>query len=273
MFAVMVGARASVRAQAPAYDFTAMQVDKPVVRLANGVAPQFPDSLLPLGLSGFARVTFVVDTNGRADMATFRQTEYTSRFFVESVREALPRMRFLPATIGGKKVRQIVDQRFEFDSPVPKPCKSPCPFMLLPLISPPPGHVEGPIPNLNPLAELQGRRSVVVKITEGDFPVAPPALFEYQVDKPASPARKNVSPVYPDSLRKANVYGEVIASFVVDTLGQVEVESIQILKSTHQLFAMSVLEALPRMKFLPAELHGVKVRQVVQQPFIFHTKQ
>ena len=36
-----------------------------------------------------------------------------------------------------------------------------------------------------------------------------------------------------------------------------------------RLFVQSVKNALPNMKFIPAELAGRKVRQLVQQPFTF----
>jgi len=36
------------------------------------------------------------------------------------------------------------------------------------------------------------------------------------------------------------------------------------------LFAAAVLTALPSMRFLPAEVGGNKVKQLVQQPFAFN---
>jgi protein TonB len=36
------------------------------------------------------------------------------------------------------------------------------------------------------------------------------------------------------------------------------------------LFAAAVRTALPTMRFLPAEISGKKVRQQVQQPFVFN---
>ncbi|HEV8410242.1 MAG TPA: energy transducer TonB [Gemmatimonadaceae bacterium] len=263
-------------AQKADFAFAAKDVDKQAVQLDNGVAPQFPDSLLALGISGWAKVAFVVDSTGRVDMASFLPIESGgSPLFWGAVREALPRMRFIPAQIAGRSVRERIERRFEFDSPIPRPCKSPCPFMLLPLVTPP----STAVPNSNPLAELQGKISqgrlpfVVQKITAADMPIGAGTFREYQVDKPASPKRRNVAPVYPDSLKKAKVSGEVVAKFVVDTSGHVTIESIEVVSSTNQFFAMSVLEALPRMTFSPAELNKVKVPQVVQQPFIFHAKQ
>ena len=93
--------------------------------------------------------------------------------------------------------------------------------------------------------------------------------FEFQVEKPVVPAPGSTSPRYPDMLRQAGVEGEVLAQFVVDTTGRAEANSLKILKSSHDLFIQSVKNALPQMKFIPAEVGGRKVKQLVQQPVTF----
>jgi len=93
--------------------------------------------------------------------------------------------------------------------------------------------------------------------------------FEFQVEKPVVPAPGSTSPRYPDMLRQAGVEGEVLAQFVVDTTGRAEANSLKILKSSHDLFVQSVRNALPQMRFIPAEVGGRKVKQLVQQPFTF----
>jgi periplasmic protein TonB len=104
--------------------------------------------------------------------------------------------------------------------------------------------------------------------------VAPPpdagnTYFDFQVEKQVAPASGNPNPRYPDFLRTANVEGEVLAQFVVDTTGRAEMSSLKILKSTHDMFANSVRSVLPQWRFLPAEVGGRKVRQLVQMPFNF----
>jgi protein TonB len=93
--------------------------------------------------------------------------------------------------------------------------------------------------------------------------------FEFQVEKPVVQAPGSPSPRYPDILRQAGVEGEVLAQFVVDTTGRAEPGSYKVLKSSHDLFAQSVRSALPGMRFIPAEVGGRKVKQLVQQPFAF----
>jgi protein TonB len=103
---------------------------------------------------------------------------------------------------------------------------------------------------------------------------APPSdnqtYFEYQVEKPVMPVPGSPAPRYPDILKSAGVEGEVVVTFVVDTTGRADQASLKILKSTHELFAAAVRTALPSMRFLPAEIGGKKVKQQVQQPFVFN---
>ena len=94
--------------------------------------------------------------------------------------------------------------------------------------------------------------------------------FEFQVEKQVSPYPGNPAPRYPDMLRSANVEGEVLAQFVVDTTGRAEMGSFKVLKSTHDLFTNAVKASLPNMKFYPAEVGGHKVKQLVQMPFQFN---
>jgi protein TonB len=70
-------------------------------------------------------------------------------------------------------------------------------------------------------------------------------------------------------LRSANVEGEVLAQFVVDTTGRADMSTFKILKSSHDLFTNSVRNVLPNMRFYAAEIGGRKVKQLVQMPFQF----
>jgi len=106
-----------------------------------------------------------------------------------------------------------------------------------------------------------------LRVTEGEYlareflvdPV-PRAFFEFQVTKPVVPARGSPQP---------GVSGCVTVQFVVDTLGHADRSTLKLLAYSDRGFVESVWEALPKMQFLPAEIDGRKVRQVVQQPFTF----
>jgi protein TonB len=94
------------------------------------------------------------------------------------------------------------------------------------------------------------------------------AYSENQVERAVVATRPAV-PRYPEALKSVNVQGEVIAQYIVDARGRVEPGSIKILSATHKLFGDAVRTALLEARFRPAEVGGNKVRQLVEQPFIF----
>lgn len=94
--------------------------------------------------------------------------------------------------------------------------------------------------------------------------------FSFQVEKQVEPIGSTQQVAFPEALRSTGTGGEVGAQFVVDTLGRVETGSFKVLKATNDLFASAVRSHLPRMRFYPAEVGGRKVRQLVQQNFVFN---
>ena len=76
-------------------------------------------------------------------------------------------------------------------------------------------------------------------------------------------------PRYPNALRASEVTGNVVARFVVDTLGRAEMDGVVIVEATHSLFADAVKSALEAYRFSPGEVAGRKVRTMVQVPFTF----
>ena len=118
----------------------------------------------------------------------------------------------------------------------------------------------------------RGVQGGVAKGVEGGTaPVVTDApLFEFQVEKPALAIQSMASnPVYPNVLRNANIQGQVTAMFVVDTTGRADGASFKVLESDHELFTAAVKTALPKMRFIPAEVGGRKVKMWVQQAFQF----
>ena len=76
-------------------------------------------------------------------------------------------------------------------------------------------------------------------------------------------------PRYPESLRQAAIDGRVLVRFTVDTAGRIEMGSVTVLASTHDLFTRSVRDALPSFRFKPAEVGGHRVRALAEMPFEF----
>jgi TonB family protein len=91
-----------------------------------------------------------------------------------------------------------------------------------------------------------------------------------QVDSVARLDRTSVPDIeYPPSLRAEHIEGIVLAEFVVDTLGRVEVNRFGIVGSTDPLFSDAVRNAIRGAFYTPAMRGGRRVRQLVRQPFEF----
>jgi protein TonB len=95
------------------------------------------------------------------------------------------------------------------------------------------------------------------------------AFVAAAVDKVAAALPGSPAPAYPEILKGAGVEGEAVVQFVIDTVGRAEPQSFKLLTATHEAFGTAVRVALPRMRFIPAEFGGRKVRMVVQQTFGF----
>jgi periplasmic protein TonB len=107
----VVGGTGSANNEGAYFEF---QVEKTVLGAPGNPVPTYPSMLQSAGVEGRVLAQFVVDTSGRADMKTFKVLETSHELFAQAVKTALPRYRFFPAEIGGKKVRQVVQQPFTF---------------------------------------------------------------------------------------------------------------------------------------------------------------
>lgn len=93
--------------------------------------------------------------------------------------------------------------------------------------------------------------------------------FEFKITRQATVLPGQKAPRYPDELRRAGVEGTVVAQFVVNPDGTPDMRSFKVAKSTDARFTAAVKEALPSMRFSPAEVDGHKVRQLITMPFEF----
>lgn len=91
-----------------------------------------------------------------------------------------------------------------------------------------------------------------------------------QVDRQARVDSSQLSrPVYPDSLYQNMVPGRVLAEFVVDSRGDVNLDTFNVVTATHPAFVEAVRYSLRNQQFVPAMRKGITVQQVVQLPFSF----
>ena len=89
------------------------QVEKPVEKI-GGDAPEYPSSLRDSGVEGQVLAQFVVGENGRYQGGSLKILSSSNPAFTAAVKDALPRMKFSAAQIGGKKVAQLVQMPFQF---------------------------------------------------------------------------------------------------------------------------------------------------------------
>jgi TonB family protein len=231
------------------------QVEKAAAPVPGNPAPRYPDMLRSANVEGEVLAQFVVNTDSTVDMGTLKFLRTTHDLFSAAVRSHLPNMRFSPALVGGRPVKQLLQVPFQFSLST---------------------EVQmGPVTIPQPERRIAGNRPTVVRGPEPTGKAVPrqvqenDVLFEYQVEKAVSPRPSNPAPRYPDELRAASVEGEVLAQFIVGKDGRPEMETFKVLKSTDERFTQAVEKSLPNMQFYPAEVGGRPMRQFVQMPFQF----
>lgn len=104
------GKSAGVADHGPYMEF---QVEKAVEKI-GGEAPEYPSSLRQSGVEGQVLAQFVVNESGRYESGTLKILSSSNPAFTAAVKDALPRMRFSAAQIGGRKVQQLVQMPFQF---------------------------------------------------------------------------------------------------------------------------------------------------------------
>ncbi len=98
----------------PGGAFFEFQVETPAA-YAGGTGPRYPDAERAAGKEGEVLAQFIVDTTGRAEVASFKVLKASDPAFVAAVKSALPDMRFTPARVKGRAVRQLVQSPFSFN--------------------------------------------------------------------------------------------------------------------------------------------------------------
>ncbi len=92
-----------------------LAVSKSVEEAPNTQRPRYPDILRSAGVEGVVIVQFVVNEDGSADTSSLKVLRSTHALFQAAVRSAMPNMRFAPAMVKGRPVRQLIEQTFEFN--------------------------------------------------------------------------------------------------------------------------------------------------------------
>ena len=104
---------------------------------------------------------------------------------------------------------------------------------------------------------------LVVRFGSTDFTGALVQTW-YSVARPPKPRRGNPQPAFPKERQRGE---QVIAAFTVDSLGNVDASSVEIVSSTNDDFANAVVEVLPRWKFSPSTIRGCRVARSIRWEF------
>jgi TonB family protein len=102
------------QAGAPYGTYDEGAVEKRAMPVPANSKPPYPRRMLSRGIETHFSVYFVVDTSGSVDRATVELPRSVEQEFANAVSEALSTWRFVPAEVGGRRVRQRVVQPFSF---------------------------------------------------------------------------------------------------------------------------------------------------------------
>lgn len=92
----------------------ARDVTTPATAVPGSPRPAYPAALAARGERALVSTMFVVDADGRANIESFRALNSAADPFIESIRDALKRTRFVPAQKDGGPVRQVVQYTYDF---------------------------------------------------------------------------------------------------------------------------------------------------------------
>jgi TonB family protein len=83
----------------------------------------------------------------------------------------------------------------------------------------------------------------------------------------------DLTPRYPDELRRVGLSGATLLEYVIDRDGRVVPGSIRVMRTSHPAFAQSAIESLKRARFNPARRAGRSIAVVVRQRIRFESRE
>ena len=245
------------------------QVEIPVAPAPGSSGPIYPAELKANGIEGTVLAMFVVNEQGLPEVASFKVLRADDPRFAESVRTALPNMRFISAKVGGRPVKQLVQQPFSFALG-----RNMRPTTTDAVLQP---------TNATERKLAAKRGTGVNTLKPGSTPASAanagafkkePAVvngpyFESQVERSAGFADGFKGPQYPATLKAQGIEGSVLVQFVVNADGSAEMSSFKVLRTDNPGFTNAARDAIAAGQFNPALVGGRAVRQLMTQPFAF----
>ena len=93
-----------------------------------------------------------------------------------------------------------------------------------------------------------------------------------EVDSAAVRDSMSAAPLYPGVMMSKGIEGFAAMRFVVDSTGLIDMGTVELIQGTHAEFVKAVREAMPRMRFRPAKMGALAVRQLAEQLFKFEIR-
>jgi len=93
------------------YEF---QVEEQAHQIPGTGSMRYPDAMRSANREGEVLAQFVVDARGMVEPSTLHVLKSTDPAFTKAVAAALPTMRFTPARVHGRPVKQVVELPFTF---------------------------------------------------------------------------------------------------------------------------------------------------------------
>jgi TonB family protein len=235
-------------------DVTKTTAAKPAARRQQGnPAPRYPDMLRAANVEGAVVVRFSTDAKGVPDSSSIVVLTSTHDLFSGAVRKALPQWHLAPNSSMSMPFVFVMANKTAAE--LGEMTKGIAANAVVVTATPVNVGVAG---------------NTAARANNGPTPMNDnQTYFEFQVEKQATPYPDNPGARYPDVLRAANVEGSVLAQFVLGPDGYPDMDTFKVLKSDHDLFTQAVKSALPNMRFYPAQVGGLAVKQLVQMPFSF----
>ena len=242
------------------------QVEKPAAPTNHGTLV-YPQELTARAVEGSVLAQFVVTEDGLPEIDTFKVLETSDELFATAVKNNLPNMRFTPAEIGSKKVRQLVQMPFVFRlASSTRDSIKRAPNLL-------PGAVVRrgdtttiTLPSGVMLRRVVGRDSSIMRApTAFSIPASASQRIykENEVDKAVrNPDGKPLPKKLPSEVVEF-FGGEQLLEFVVNADGGVASGTVRVIRADPRV-GNAGAGNLSSMYFIPAELGGHRVRQLVQ---------
>jgi outer membrane biosynthesis protein TonB len=94
--------------------YMATRTSCPAWPKSSNPRPDYPREMREHSVRGLVRARFMVDVDGRVKPNTFTVLQSTNEKFTREVKAIIPKLRYDPAEVQGRKVEQLTEQVFTF---------------------------------------------------------------------------------------------------------------------------------------------------------------